>query len=83
MQFDALPVIESRVHAFPSLHVVGHDAGGSQVSPASTTPLPQLTEQSSSLVESQPLGQQPSPEMHALMEVWLQATLQLLELPVI
>jgi hypothetical protein len=40
LQLDAEPVSRSVVHALPSLHVVGQEDGGSQVSPASTTPLP-------------------------------------------
>jgi hypothetical protein len=40
-------------------------------------------EQSLSLAELQPAGQQPSPEVHAVMAVLLQATLQFAALPVI
>jgi hypothetical protein len=50
------------VHALPSSQLVGHDAGGSQVSLASTAPLPHVAEQSMSVVKLQPAGQQPSPE---------------------
>jgi hypothetical protein len=67
----------------PSSQAAGQVVAGSQVSPASTTPLPQLAEQSVSAVASQPTGQQPSPEAHALMALWLHATLQLAALPVI
>ena len=50
----------------------GQTAGGSQVSPGSTTSLPQLDEQSSSVRSVQPPGQQPSLSTHALMRgaVW-------------
>ena len=65
-----------------SSQVAGHVLEGSQVSPASRTPLPQLTEQSVSVVLSQPVGQQPSPDVQELMELLLQATLQFWELPV-
>jgi hypothetical protein len=47
-------------------HVVGHWPGGSQLSPASTTPLPQVAGQSLSLLALQPGGQQPSPPMHVV-----------------
>jgi hypothetical protein len=52
-----LPVFMSVVHGSPSSHVVGHEAGGSQVSPCSIVLLPQLGEQSASLTEVQPSGQ--------------------------
>jgi hypothetical protein len=71
------------VQAFPSLHEVGHDEGGSQVSPTSTTALPQLGEQSLSLLALHPGAQQPSPEVHWLMGEKLQAAEQLTALPVI
>jgi hypothetical protein len=64
-----------------SSQLVGQLVAGSQVSPASTTPLPQLAEQSES-PELQPTGQQPSPLTHVLMAVLLHATLQLAALPV-
>ena len=44
-----------------SSHDVGHEDGGSQVSPASWMLLPQVGEQSLSLLALQPVGQQPSP----------------------
>jgi hypothetical protein len=71
------------VQALLSLHVVGQDDAGSQVSRDSTTPLPQVGEQSESELALHPAGQQPSPETQAVMVVWLQATLQLALLPVI
>jgi hypothetical protein len=83
LQFAALPVIWSWVQVLPSSQLVGHEAIGSQVSPASTTSLPQLAEQSVSAAASQPGGQQPSPGEHAVMAVLLHATLQLAALPVI
>jgi hypothetical protein len=55
------------VQALPSLQLVGHELGGSHVSPLSTTPLPQLAEQSVSVAASQPVGQQPSPGVQVLM----------------
>ena len=61
---------------------VGQEDFGSQVSPFSTTPLPQLGEQSESLLALHPAGQQPSPETQVVMVVWLQDTLQLALLPV-
>ena len=61
LQFMALPVRESMVQAMPSLQLVGHVLGGSQVSPGSRTPLPHMDEQSLSLRLVQPPGQQPSP----------------------
>jgi hypothetical protein len=71
------------MQALPSLQEVGQDDAGSQVSPGSTTPLPQDGEQSESLLAVHPAGQQPSPETQVVMEVWLQVTLQLALLPVI
>jgi hypothetical protein len=71
------------VQALPSSQEVGQDKAGSQVSPFSTTPLPQLGEQSESVLAVHPAGQQPSPETQTVTLVWLQATLQLALLPVI
>ena len=71
------------MQALPSVHEVGQAEAGSQVSPTSTTSLPQLGEQSESLMALHPAGQQPSPATQAVMEVWLQVTLQLAPLPVI
>ena len=65
------------IQALPSLQLAGHDEGGSQVSPDSTTPLPQLGEQSESFTEVQPLGQHPSPDTQVVMALCAQATLQL------
>jgi len=59
LQLSGLPVMVSMVHALPSLHSVGQVP--SQVSPSCTTPSPQKPEQSESLAELQPAGQQPSP----------------------
>jgi hypothetical protein len=69
LQFAALPVMKSVVHAMPSLHVTGHDAGGSQVSPICITPSPQLAEQSPSVAVVQPAGQHPSSAPHAVIAV--------------
>jgi hypothetical protein len=69
LQFAALPVDESIVHEFMSSQVGGQVAGGSQVSPGSSTPLPQLAEQLLSVIAVQPPGQQPSPLMHDVIVV--------------
>jgi len=60
------PTRVSVVQALPSLHELGHDPGGSHVSPASTAPLPHLTVQSESVSVLQPAGQQPSAPRHAV-----------------
>jgi hypothetical protein len=60
----ALPVSESTVQAFASLHEARVGQLPSQVSPLSITPFPQLTEQSLSVLLLQPAGQQPSPLAH-------------------
>ena len=64
LQLAALPVMVSTVQPSPSSQLVGQLACGSHVSPGSTTPLPQLCEQSSSSAGLQPAGQQPSPLAH-------------------
>ena len=71
------------MQALASLQEVGQDDAGSQVSPGSTTPLPQLGEQSVSVLALHPAGQQPSPDTHVVIAVWLQVALQLALLPVI
>jgi hypothetical protein len=83
LQFDGLPVIESRVHSMPSSQSVGQVSGGSHVSPSSMMLFPQLKEQSLSFVESQPAGQHPSASAQEMMGSLLQATLQFAALPVI
>jgi hypothetical protein len=55
------------VQALLSSQLVGHVSGGSQVSPLSTTPLPHLAAQSVSVLGSQAAGQQPSPDVQAVM----------------
>jgi hypothetical protein len=61
VQVAALPSSVSVVQALPSLQLVGQVAGGSQVSPVSSTPLPHTaTGQSGSVALVQPEGQQPS-----------------------
>ena len=70
------------VQVLSSSQLVRQVAGGSQVSPGSTTPLPQVGEQSESVLALHPAGQQPSPEVQVVMDVWLQATLQFALLPV-
>lgn len=77
VQLSTLPRATSSVQASPSAHVAGHHPGlpavrrRSQVSPGSTTPLPQRGRQSASVSASQPSGQQPSlaAPLHAAM-VW-------------
>jgi hypothetical protein len=66
-----------------SSQLVGQVDGGSQVSPFSTAPLPQVGEQSRSVLALHPVGQQPSPPIQAVMAVWVQATLQVALPPVI
>jgi hypothetical protein len=82
LQFSALPVSRSSVHAMRSSQLAGHEAGGSQVSPLSSEPLPQLAEQSTSVVWLQPAGQQPSPELQMTMVLNVHATLQVAVFPV-
>ena len=83
LQLALLPVILSMVHVLASSQEVGQDDAGSQVSPGSTTPLPQVGEQSVSVLALHPAGQQPSPDTHVVIAVWLQVALQLALLPVI
>jgi hypothetical protein len=82
LQVAALPVISSVVQGLPSSQVVGQEDFGSQVSPFSTTPFPHFGRQLASLLALHPTGQQPSPETQVVIAVWLQATLQLVLLPV-
>ena len=72
------------VQELPSSQEVGQEDGGSQVSPVSTAPLPQVGEQSRSVLALHPAGQQPSlaTELQPLL-VWVQTTLHLALLPVI
>ena len=81
-----LPVSPSMVQALLSLQEarVGHDDGGSQVSPVSTAPLPQVGEQSRSVLALHPTGQHLSVEakLQPLL-VWVHTTLHLALLPVI
>lgn len=76
LQLAALPVSESTVHASLSSQVAGQVEIGSQVSPASTVPFPQVVEQSESPEGSHPAGQQASPAAHATMVVDAQDALQ-------
>jgi hypothetical protein len=66
-----------------SSQLVGQEAGGSQVSPFSTAPLPQVGEQSGSVLALHLARQQPSAAPQVVMAVWVQATLQVALLPVI
>jgi glutaredoxin-related protein len=81
-QVAALPVWESAVQAFPSLHVAGQLPGGSHVSGDSTTPFPHRGRQSLSTRALQLAGQQPSPPEHAVIAVCVHTRLQVAALPV-
>jgi hypothetical protein len=71
LHVSAEPIIWSIVQGSPSSgQVVGHEAGGSQVSPAPMCPSEQRAAQSLSLAW-QPAGQQPSSETQAVIGVWL------------
>jgi hypothetical protein len=83
LQFWALPVSWSSVQALPSSQLVGQELGGSQVSPESTTRLPQVAEQSASLAELHAAGQHASPPQHAVMGEVPHTTLQFWALPVV
>jgi hypothetical protein len=74
------PTTVSLVHGRPSLQVLGQLAGGSQLSPASMTELPQIAGQSLSLFLFQPEAQQPSLCLHP-SAVKVHFTLQLAEVP--
>lgn len=83
LQVSAPPVVISIVHAsWSSQLMLAQLDGGSQVSPASTAPLPQLVEQSASVFWLQPDGQHASPAVHEVIGVCEQATLQVSALPV-
>jgi hypothetical protein len=69
------------VQALPSKQEEGQEAGGSQVSPASTTLLPQAGRQLLSLLALQPEGQQPSPWVQVVMLVVPQIAVQVAALP--
>ena len=60
-----------------ALQDVGQLDGGSQVSPSSTTPFPQIGAQSRSVRKEQPTGQQPSPAAHARFRDTAQRLVQL------
>lgn len=76
------PLAMSTVQASPSSQVSAQAPGNpaviarSHCSPASTTPSPQMGEQSGSLAAVQPGGQQESPPTQAVMGVTTQAALQ-------
>ena len=82
VQNAAPPWMAFVVQASWSSQMVGHVARGSQVSPASMIPLSQAAIQSESLFASQPLGQQPSPEVHAEIGVFEQSASQVEASPV-
>ena len=81
LQLTALPVMMSVVQGLPSAQVVGQVAGGSQVSPKSRWPFPQVTGQSLSVSTVQPAGQQPSLWMQERIGVFWHETLQKSGLP--
>jgi hypothetical protein len=84
LQRWTVPVCTSSVQGSPSSQSVGQLRAPlrSQVSVPSTMPLPQLLEQSLSLVVSHWLGQQPSPLRHSVLGVSVQTTLQDSAVPV-
>ena len=72
------------VHELLSLQSIteaGQRAGGSQVSPASTTLLPQTGEQSLSMLALHPGAQQPSPLVQTMIGVWTHCAVQVAALP--
>jgi phosphotransferase system HPr-like phosphotransfer protein len=69
LQLARLPALASAVQALPSSQEVGQEDGGSQVSPDSITPLPQVGVQSESLLALHVAGQQPSAATQAVMVV--------------
>jgi hypothetical protein len=83
VQAAALPSRLSLVQTLPSLQLVGQLAGGSQLSPASSTPLPQTPGQSASVAALQPAGQQPSAVVEqVVMGGKMQWAVQLAALPI-
>ena len=79
-QLDADPTSVSVVHATPSLQLAGQSP--SHVSDPSTTPLPQLAEQSLSFKALHPGAQQPSASVHASIGAMAQRTSQVSAEPV-
>jgi hypothetical protein len=73
VQVAAEPVSVSTLHALEWLQLVGHEDGGSQVSPTSMTPLPQLAEQApqswGQLVQFSVEEQMPSPHDGPVEEI--------------
>lgn len=82
VQRSALPIGRSSVHGSPSSHEIRQLVDGSQVSPPSTTLLPQLGEQSESLFALAFAGQQPSPFLAATTGMLVHLTLHWAMLPV-
>jgi len=81
VQLDAMPNRVSAVQLLLSLHEVGQLEGGSQVSPCSTTPLPQRGWQSGSLFALQVAGQHPSDKLQLVMGVCVHAAVHEATLP--
>jgi phosphotransferase system HPr-like phosphotransfer protein len=69
LQLARLPALASVVQTLSSSQEVGQEDGGSQVSPDSITPLPQVGVQSESLLALHAAGQQPSAATQAVMMV--------------
>lgn len=65
LQDCALPLRTSRVHTLPSEQLTGH--APSQISGGSIVMLPQLGEQSVSVIALHPTAQQPSPDTHCVI----------------
>ena len=65
LQFAELP-ISVPAEQIGAGQATGQDSGGSHVSLPSTVPLPQVVEQSLSVLGEQPAGQQPSPPSQAV-----------------
>jgi hypothetical protein len=72
----------SVVQALPSEQLVGHDDGGSQVSPGSIVPLPHAPLQSGSSAFVHPLGQHESPPVHVVTLIVVHWTLHADGVPV-
>src|SRR5262245_48742789 len=83
LQVDGLPVVRSAVQLSLSLQSAGQGVlvPFSQVSPVSSTRLPHDAEQSRSLLELQPDGQQRSLLRHCVIGTRSQRRLQVLALP--
>jgi hypothetical protein len=79
LHWPAVPVRTFVVQAIPSSQVAGQFP--SHVSMPSTTPFPQLGEQSLSFVALHPGAQQPSPFVHVVIAGWVHCRLHWAALP--